>query len=483
MKNNLPEKASCLKRFCTAEGAATLALFLSLIALAYPGVMTNDSFGWLIRARSGIFSDIQPVGATLLWQILEKIYPGPFLFVVLNIAMIFFSARYLFQTGIGHFQKSSWLAFISLALFSLWPALLTITGIVWRDVTGLGIAMMTAAIAVLSSQQAPMNRIRWALLVATMLILILAGALCRYNHVAGILPFVILASWYLFPLKCKLYLRLIVTVTASFAVCVLATVFSMWLTTSLAANEKSYASQPQDEYLLARLSIETSQNLFPQDLYPRLTYDKIRNAFETHGNRTYAMVFWTAYSREDNPDLPRIHDQERYAKVRSALKSAIDKNLYTYLAIRADEALRWFDPKRTYRNGTLRTETSDASIFKDKITVNFPTKKPDWSAQILKSIDKLNGYSVINNPVYTMLLSLIASAAAIFILPRQQWMIISLFSISAVFHHISVALNAYVANFRFIHQSIAFAVMAIILFMVCSGLLLAKRYVLSKKGQ
>ncbi|HEY5927413.1 MAG TPA: hypothetical protein VIV11_37270 [Kofleriaceae bacterium] len=154
--------------------------WLALALYCYPGFMSFDSFEALAQARDLMpMSDWHPPILALTWRPLDAVLPGPWLVVMLQSGLLLGGiyavlARTLRPLGA---------ALVTLAI-GLWPPVLTLMAVVWKDSLMAGV--LVASYAALTSTH---PRARIAALAG-----LLYAALLRHNAIVAIAPLLILLS-------------------------------------------------------------------------------------------------------------------------------------------------------------------------------------------------------------------------------------------------------------------------------------------------
>ncbi len=165
---------------CIATGAAG-ALFT--IFCFYPGYMSPDSFSQLRQARTGDFTDWHPPLMSLLWRVLDRIYPGPAGMLVLH-SLLFWSAVTLLCCTLARRAGP-----VFIAVFGLFPPVIAILGTIWKDV-GFGASLLLAyALLVYSLHQS--SKAAWV----AGLLPFLYGIGVRHNAVFAAIPLSIFAGY------------------------------------------------------------------------------------------------------------------------------------------------------------------------------------------------------------------------------------------------------------------------------------------------
>jgi hypothetical protein len=445
---------SDLTRRNTVFALGLVGIWLASSALFWPGAMSNDSFGWLIRARSGEFNDIQSLGPTLLWQVLDRIYPGPMLFVAFNIGLIVVSAAAV----VGQLTSSRYLAACGVIMLLSYPPVLSILGVVWRDVTGLGITLATFAVVLALNREG--GRSTTMVVVVALALITYGGTVFRDNHMAGALPFLVWAAWLLLRDRItRATVRLTVAASGALVVGTAITLAGMETTDRL-ATQRSWKEQASYNYVLARLSVHARKNLFPQELFPRVSLDVLESRLD---ERRPFIGFWRAYSRQNDSVFPRLEDAHAMAVLREAVVEAIAAYPWEYLSMRLGQSAQWLDFTRNYRGGIRTQGFSNLERFSEQVEVNFPTEKPGWSERLLQGIDDFSHPVYLNNPLYA-----ISAAAMVLILawkavPHSVRVGASLSLASGTLHYLGVIAAVAHFTFRYGHQTIALSTLTVVL--------------------
>ncbi len=161
--------------------AALLGLAFTLWTF-YPGYMSYDSAYQWLQARHGTFDTLHPPAMAMLWQLTDRIWPGPGGMLVIQSLLywvalaILVSALSLGTTG----------RFLSVLFIGLWPPLFGLLAHIWKDVLMMATFGLTTALLCVELKHPS----RW-LRVAAILTLSFACML-RHNAILGAAPF---AAW------------------------------------------------------------------------------------------------------------------------------------------------------------------------------------------------------------------------------------------------------------------------------------------------
>jgi hypothetical protein len=155
--------------------------WLVLVVYAYPGLMTMDSIDQLNEARSGFFTDSHPPAMSMLWRIVDFVYPGPL--GILLIQSIAFVAGLFVVLRRALAPVTAAVATVAVLLF---PPVFTPLAVIWKDCIMAGFLVL--AIAGLTSKR---RNARLAGLAAC-----IAASAVRYNAPAATLPLIVmLFTW------------------------------------------------------------------------------------------------------------------------------------------------------------------------------------------------------------------------------------------------------------------------------------------------
>lgn len=161
--------------------AIVIAGWLVVIAIAYPGVMSLDSFDQLLEARAWFFTDSHPPVMAALWGLLDRAIPGPMPLLVLQTSCFVLGIFLVLSRAMGRISAA-----IATVVVVLFPPIVTPMLVIWKDCLMAGFLVFGAA--ALTSER---RQIR----VAGLALLWLATAL-RYNALAATLPLIaMLFTW------------------------------------------------------------------------------------------------------------------------------------------------------------------------------------------------------------------------------------------------------------------------------------------------
>ncbi|KQT14369.1 hypothetical protein [Ramlibacter sp. Leaf400] len=170
-----------------AAKALPALLFVLVAAIAAhvyvnfaPGAMSPDSLSILGQARAGVFEDGHPPLMTAVWQLLDRIVPGPVGMLVLHLAMFYGGLFLIFRTAL---KQHGPLAIAVCVGVGLYPPLLGILGVIWIDITMAGLFLLAVGCWLSSGDSRPRPPLLLLALVLTAL-----GISARHNAAAAAFP-------------------------------------------------------------------------------------------------------------------------------------------------------------------------------------------------------------------------------------------------------------------------------------------------------
>jgi hypothetical protein len=165
--------------WATPRSAATTVLvtgWVACLVLNWPGQLSYDSIAQLHDGRFGVYNDWHPPVMAWMLGLADSIVPGAGVFVVFD-TVLFFGA---FLSLLRLSPRPSWLAAIAAIVFVFLPQFLLFQGIVWKDVLFADSALAGFVLIAHADAQWPNRRLRYALLCAAIVLLVLA-TLARQN--------------------------------------------------------------------------------------------------------------------------------------------------------------------------------------------------------------------------------------------------------------------------------------------------------------
>ena len=253
--------------------AAALGLAVAVLVF-YPGYMSWDSAYQWWQARHDQFDATHPPVMAMLWQLTDRVVPGP--------GGMFLLQQALLWLALGGFAAAlpcrPWIRVAVVLVLGFWPPLFGVSAFLWKDVWTLG--GFAAAAALLTSELARPSRVRLAL---ALVFLVLACSF-RHNAITGAVPLVLWAvvRW---PSRApKGALR-----TLALALLVSAGVWGASKLPNLDSRVKPVDSVWSVVTLwdAAAVSVREGQLVYPPELVdPTLTVDELRGLFVDYSNGT-----------------------------------------------------------------------------------------------------------------------------------------------------------------------------------------------------
>ena len=183
----IARKLTALVQAQPRAGARLALLVLALgaavsLAMNMPGHMSYDSVLQLAQGRSGVYNNWHPPVMAWLLGLFDAVVRGTGLFVLFDTLLLYGALAVLVLAP----PRTCWWAAPPLILWAMIPDGLIYPGIVWKDVLFAGTATAGFAALVLAAGAWRRRRLRFALILASFLLLALA-ALSRQNGMV-ILP-------------------------------------------------------------------------------------------------------------------------------------------------------------------------------------------------------------------------------------------------------------------------------------------------------
>lgn len=172
--------------------AVLIAGFGAMLAISWPGHLSYDSIVQLHDGRMGFYHSWHPPVMAWLLGLGDAVLPGPGLFVLFDIALLFGALLSLLWIR----SRTSWVATIVAAALMFLPQLVLYQTIVWKDVLFANDAV--AGFVCLAQAEAHWDnpRSRFLFAIASVALLVLA-ALARQNglivFVAGVVALAVIA--------------------------------------------------------------------------------------------------------------------------------------------------------------------------------------------------------------------------------------------------------------------------------------------------
>ncbi len=102
--------------------------FAGFLAYAFPGYMSSDSLVQLLEARARAFSPAHPPIMSVIWMVLDAWIAGPILMLILQGTLFLGGSCWL----LGRVMKPRRAAIAACAVL-LYPPVLTVMGVIWKD--------------------------------------------------------------------------------------------------------------------------------------------------------------------------------------------------------------------------------------------------------------------------------------------------------------------------------------------------------------
>jgi hypothetical protein len=277
--------------------AAAIGLAVAVSAF-YPGYMSWDSAYQWWQARHDQFDPTHPPLMAMLWQLTDRVIPGP--------GGLFLAQQALLWLALGGFAAAlpcrPAVRVLVVLVLGFWPPLFGVSAFLWKDVWTLGAFAMAAAL--LAAELARPSRLRLALALS---FLVLACSF-RHNAITGALPLVLWAVVRWPGMAGKGRVRTLA----------LALVVSMAVWAASKLPDLDSRVKPLDSvwsvvtlWDAAAVSIREGRLVYPPELVdPTLTVEELRGQFVDYSNGT---VFYSG-------KIDHSFDGPYTAEQRSALR-------------------------------------------------------------------------------------------------------------------------------------------------------------------
>jgi hypothetical protein len=167
-----------------------------IIAMFYPGVMSNDSLASLKQARTLEFTSWHPPIMALIWSVLDHLVRGPALMLVAQAMLYAAAASKLCVEAFPALMRQFPRALVVLP-FALFPPVLALNGMIWKDVWMS--ALLLLALAYLFRMASAVDRkSRLGAFVMVVLASLFATAF-RHNAIAATAGLLAGACYFLWP--------------------------------------------------------------------------------------------------------------------------------------------------------------------------------------------------------------------------------------------------------------------------------------------
>ncbi|WP_018998496.1 hypothetical protein [Hirschia maritima] len=280
--------------------AAPVWLFLSIfvvsLAFHFPGWMTLDSTSQLQQARSFILNDGHPPSLAIIWSFLDKIVPGPFLMLILNI-LVHLSSIWL----ISSLFKSLTTRSVFLCVVYFFPPTFLTIGMIWKDTLMNGGLLLSAGAAIAAFVGVARRR-NSKITDAYILLSIVSGFFAisfRHNAPAGALATLCLVVFYILMRfkwnDCRLENTLpamrssmrvrssafMATVAGGIALTVLTFGMAKFTFDRFVTNEQHFW-QVLAFHDIAAISVQTEEDRFPTKLYEGMKLETLEEHYVSY---------------------------------------------------------------------------------------------------------------------------------------------------------------------------------------------------------
>lgn len=177
-----PDALAALAARPRRPSMAWVVVALFIIAVFYPGIMSNDSLASLEQARTFEFTDWHPPIMAMVWAPLDRIVSGPAGMLVLQALLYAYAAAKLCASAFPNLSRRlpAWLIVL---VFSLFPPAMTLTGMIWKDVWTSGFLLLALAhLFLLRDSSTRARRVRHS---AAVVLCCLVATAFRHNAMAA----------------------------------------------------------------------------------------------------------------------------------------------------------------------------------------------------------------------------------------------------------------------------------------------------------
>lgn len=169
-----------------------MAGFAITLVAFYPGSMSSDSVAQYQQALSGVFHDHHPPLMAWLWSKLNLVEQGPACMLLLHAGLIWSGLWFFGEGAAMRGMRVAWLVLVA----GLFPPILGIEGMIWKDVGMAGALLLAAGIIYRSSAGGQ----RVGVLAASLSLLLIFYAMAiRSNAPAAVGPVAIYWACCVFP--------------------------------------------------------------------------------------------------------------------------------------------------------------------------------------------------------------------------------------------------------------------------------------------
>ncbi len=317
-------------------GYAISALGFGIAIIAfYPGYMSPDSIANLTQGRTGFFYDINSPVMSYLWGVLDGIYAGPALMLIMHNLMFWGGCAIFWKATRNRSAKLG----ISLVLLGFMPQILSQFSTIWKDVGLAASLYLSAAIIYYSFQK------KSRVLLLTPALLFYAYGM-RLNAFPAILPFCVWSGIVVYSLLrlnfAKRQRYLFVTAFSGIYFAILS--FGVNLTNQFLTEGRTvYPFQQVYLYDLAAISKARGESVFPDYVANQKNFamEKVITNYDVR--QINRLIFG------DDPVLELSNDPNEIVALRNKWIEAVYDNKYSYLSApksRVCSARRFYPPNR-----------------------------------------------------------------------------------------------------------------------------------------
>jgi hypothetical protein len=292
-----------------------------------PGFLTSDSLDQYNQSLTGNYQDWHPPLMAFTWRMLNHIYEGPQVMLVMQLLFLWTSI-YLLASS---FHNKLW--YIAIGAFALAPFVLNFAGNIFKD-TQMALAWLLA-FAILF-RKIVKQRPAFSIGLIVSLLLILYGTWVRPNALPGALPLLLLWAW----VACLRSTRRVYISTA--IVLVMFTTAATFLFTGRIFNaEKLHAENKIFMHDLTGIFVKTGVDVFPSALYTMPGFDTsyLRQKYTP---ATFDFIWWNDDGKYYQPSL----SDDMVSSLRQAWKHAISTYPEAYLLHRYEGFLYFLRLKK-----------------------------------------------------------------------------------------------------------------------------------------
>jgi hypothetical protein len=290
-------------------------LFIASFIACNPGFLSSDSLDQYNQSVTGKYMDWHPPLMAFVWRMLNNIYQGPQVMLVMQLVFLWLSI-YLIATT---FKNKYWYVFAG--MFALAPFVLNFAGNIFKD-SQMALSWLLAFSFLFKAAVNETKPKIWQLLGCALLIFY--GAWIRYNALPACLPLLFLLSYVWVNGKRKLI--------GTFLVLSLFALAGTFAFTGRIFNAiKSFPESKLYMHDLSGIFVKTGENVFPAILYtkPGIDTTYLRAKYTT---ATFDNIWWNA----DNKPFAPEPVPEMISELREAWLKAIKRHPGVYISNRYD---------------------------------------------------------------------------------------------------------------------------------------------------